>query len=271
MTRLISYVSVGTGAPVLALHGLGGDHNQMLGLIGESAGRRVIAADLPGHGDTDLSDTEPVSYPAFAKLAAELLDNLRAAGDITGPIPVIGVSMGAGIALRLAATRPDLVRQLILIRPAYLIESLPPHQRIFPLIGHLLQTLGAHEGAKALQRTPEYKRLAEEAPAMAKSVLGQFQRPKAVERARVLIELPSSAPLDDKAAYRTIQAPAVVIGAPQDPVHPEQVARVLASWLRQATYELVPRKMVDPSEHDAAVRDLVRRSLQEPSPTEPSP
>jgi len=60
----------------------------------------VAAPDLPGFG-TEPEPTEPFSY---VDRLADLL-----------PAAVVGNSMGGGIALRLALTRPDLVDKLVLV------------------------------------------------------------------------------------------------------------------------------------------------------------
>ena len=60
----------------------------------------MAAPDLPGFG-TEPEPTEPFSY---VDRLADLL-----------PAAVVGNSMGGGIALRLALTRPDLVDKLVLV------------------------------------------------------------------------------------------------------------------------------------------------------------
>ena len=70
----------------------------------EAAGHSVIAPDLPGFGDAAL-EPPTVDYVAFA---ADLLDE---------PAAVVGCSFGGRVALELAAARPELVTQLVLIGP----------------------------------------------------------------------------------------------------------------------------------------------------------
>jgi len=69
---------------------------------------RMIAVDLPGHGE---SDPRPgVSVEEYAAVVAEFLIALEC-----GPVVVIGHSLGGAIALALAARHPALVRGLVLI------------------------------------------------------------------------------------------------------------------------------------------------------------
>lgn len=86
---------------VLLLHSAVGDSRQWRRQV-EALGERfdVAAPDLPGFG-TEPEPTEPFSY---VDRLADLL-----------PAAVVGNSMGGGIALRLALTRPELVDKLVLV------------------------------------------------------------------------------------------------------------------------------------------------------------
>lgn len=78
------------------------------GLYGELAGRRrVLAPDHGGHGRSFVADH--VSIDAMADDGAALCDSLG-----TGPVVVVGYSMGTAIAQTLAARRPDLVAGMVL-------------------------------------------------------------------------------------------------------------------------------------------------------------
>jgi pimeloyl-ACP methyl ester carboxylesterase len=70
--------------------------------------RSVYAPDLPGHGESDRASN--TSYADAAHAVADLAADLH-----LRQIDVLGLRFGAGVALELAASRPDLVRRLILI------------------------------------------------------------------------------------------------------------------------------------------------------------
>jgi pimeloyl-ACP methyl ester carboxylesterase len=259
----IAVTVIGSGSsPVLLLHGLGGDHRQAAGLLPLAADVTRIAPDLPGHGDTDLLADEPVSFLAFAELTARALEELRRAGAVPGdPMPVIGISMGAGVALALQAQRPELVHSLALVRPSWLDVASPPNLVAFGVIAKLLVELGPSDGAAAFASSELFRDIDSHAPAMAQSLLGQFSRPHARDRARVLADMPRSVPLPDRSSYAAVAVPTVVIAAPEDPVHPYDVAETLAEWIPGAQLVAVPRKLTDPAEHNAAVAQAAAAHL----------
>ncbi|MEV0183220.1 alpha/beta hydrolase [Streptomyces sp. NPDC050625] len=258
---LVSHTVVGQGDPVVLLHGLGGDRHQALGLLPADAPLQRIVPEMPGHGATDLLDHEPVSFPYFAALVADLLDTLAAADRCTTPVTVAGVSMGAGVALALAAQRPDLVERMVLIRPSWLDVSPAPNLAVFETVAGLLGRRGPIAGKDAYQKTATHRELEHHAPAMALSVLGQFTRPNAVAHARVLAEMPHSLPLPDRDSYKRLRVPALVLVAPHDPVHAEQIGSTIASWLPRASLDTVPRKHVDSTEHDLAIKKRLTQYL----------
>jgi len=101
------------GAVVLMLHGLGSSGASWRH-VGQAIGERfrVIAPDARGHGDSEW--TASYSFELMRDDVAGLMDQLGILGAI-----VVGHSMGALTAYQLAATRPDLIRLLVL-------EEMPP-------------------------------------------------------------------------------------------------------------------------------------------------
>jgi pimeloyl-ACP methyl ester carboxylesterase len=109
------FTDEGAGDPaVLFVHGWTCDsHDWSWQLPAFSARHRVIAADVRGHGrsSTPASGWGPRTMAADA---AELVDSLGC-----GPVVVVGHSLGAMIASALAIQRPDLVRAVVAVDPAY--------------------------------------------------------------------------------------------------------------------------------------------------------
>ncbi len=103
------------GAPVLLLHGFAS--NARVNWISTgwteflaAAGFRVIAPDLPGHGESEkLHTKERYTAPAMAEDMARLLDHLGLRRAF-----VMGYSMGARVAAFLALAHPERICALML-------------------------------------------------------------------------------------------------------------------------------------------------------------
>ena len=100
----------GRGTPVLFLHGLAGYAGEWRLTAEWLAGRRrVIAIDGRGHGRSERWP-EDVSIEAHAADAAEAIEQLELERVI-----VVGQSLGGLTAIVLAATRPELVKAVVLV------------------------------------------------------------------------------------------------------------------------------------------------------------
>ena len=109
----IRYFTGGAGSPLVLVHGLAGAATNWSELVPCLLPRhRLVVPDLPGHGASArlprLDDLDP------------LAGAVAAVADAEGAVPavVIGHSLGAVVALRLALAHPDVVRALVLVAPA---------------------------------------------------------------------------------------------------------------------------------------------------------
>ena len=111
----IAYIDEGEGEPILLIHGFASnvaanwrDARWVRALT--EAGRRVIAYDNRGHGQSEkLYDPSLYGAPIMAEDARRLLDHLG-----IGHADVMGYSMGARIAAFLVLNHPRRVRSLVL-------------------------------------------------------------------------------------------------------------------------------------------------------------
>ena len=102
--------------PVLAIHGWLDNAASFTRLAPRLPERRLVAVDLPGHGKSaHLPPGVSYALTEYVRVVFALLD------EFSGPLDLVGHSLGAGIAAYCAALRPDKVRSLVLI------EGLGPH------------------------------------------------------------------------------------------------------------------------------------------------
>ena len=103
----------GAGHPVLLLHGFTGTSDAWDTHGSDLVARhRILVPCLPGHGGT-TAPPEAMSVEATADALATLLEARDAV-----PAHVVGYSLGARVALRLAVAHPDVVDRLVLESPS---------------------------------------------------------------------------------------------------------------------------------------------------------
>jgi pimeloyl-ACP methyl ester carboxylesterase len=110
----LSTIEAGTGPAVVAVHGLGGTKGSFLPTVAALSERfRVIAADLPGFGDSDKPIGASYDPRFFARAVIDLLDALE-----LDRAHLIGNSLGGRVALELGLVHPDRVDRLALLAPS---------------------------------------------------------------------------------------------------------------------------------------------------------
>lgn len=106
--------TVDDAEPALLVHGLGGSTLNWTDLAGLLRARLdVECLDLPGHGYSGPAPRRDYSQRAHARAVIAYLER-----SDRGPVHLVANSMGGAVSLRVAASRPDLVRTLTLISPA---------------------------------------------------------------------------------------------------------------------------------------------------------
>jgi pimeloyl-ACP methyl ester carboxylesterase len=247
------YREEGDGLPFVFQHGLGGDLSQPFGVYRPAAGVRLIAFDFRGHGETrPLGDVAKLTMADLADDLVSLLDHLRIERAVVG-----GISLGSAVAVNTALRYAERVIGLVLSRPAWIDKPLPENVKLYSMIAGLLQSVGATEGLDRLRRTAEFQAMEGQSPDCAKSLVGQFEQPRAEECAARLERLIADTPCPDRAKYQTIKLPALVLGNHQDPIHPWGLAVTLAGLIPGAELCEITPKSVSLERHAADVQRAV--------------
>ncbi|MEU3166037.1 alpha/beta hydrolase [Streptosporangium sp. NPDC006930] len=104
----------GPAETAVYVHGLAGSATNWTDLMDElSETVTGHALDLPGAGYSPAPPGADYSVDAHARTVAALIERLS-----DTPVHLFGNSLGGAVSVRVAATRPDLVRSLTLISPA---------------------------------------------------------------------------------------------------------------------------------------------------------
>jgi pimeloyl-ACP methyl ester carboxylesterase len=215
------------GRPLILLHGLLLSQEMHRPLAEDLAarGNRVITLDLLGHGHSDRPrEMWRYSMAAYGEQTLALMDHLEIEQAV-----VMGTSLGANVALELAALKPERLRGLVIEMPVLDNGLLSSVLAFTPLLVAL--TFGE----------PVMKLLARATRAVPRRLLPHY--------GNVMLDLvrqepgPSGALLQglffgriapSRGERKTFAVPALVLGHHRDPVHPFSDAGILAEEMPKA-------------------------------------
>jgi len=106
----VAYYDEGEGDPVVLLHGIPTNSYLFAKAVGPIAeGRRVIAPDMVGYGNSQMTDDFDRSIRAQEQMIRGLVEDLG-----LGTIDFVGHDLGGGVGLRYAVHHADAVERLVL-------------------------------------------------------------------------------------------------------------------------------------------------------------
>ena len=208
----LTYDVYGEGERVLILiHGLLMNRRmyERLGPEMAARGNRVICVDLLGHGRSDRpADPRLYSMTAFADQIGALLDHLELDEAVLG-----GTSLGANVGLEFAAWHPDRARALFVEMPV-LENALTAVAMIFApiIVGLRFATPVFRIASQVASRVPRSHYLVD----IVLDWVRQDPEPSADVLEGLLLGR-SAPPQEDRVR---LDQPALVIGHPNDPLHP---------------------------------------------------
>ena len=156
----VHYAEAGDGPALLLVHGVAGSHaiwwDNILPLA--EAGFRVLAPDLPGHGDSDKP--KAISYDPNA--GAALLGRFLIAMDVDKAV-VIGNSAGGLMSALFALDQPHRVERLVLVAAGGMGRDVTWFLRLasLPVLGGLayqpgLATIGSMDRKMLFHKPPPF-------------------------------------------------------------------------------------------------------------------
>ena len=190
---------------------------------------RVVSVDLPGHGSS-TSSGQPVTIESMADDVGALLATLDAE-----PAHVVGLSLGACVALRLGLQAPERVRSLTLVNPFARVQPTGPRDvarlllRLTMLGVAPMRMVGAHV-ARGLFPWPEQRALY----AAAVASLGATPRRGYAAALRALAQF------DARGQVAAVRRPTLVVAGDRDTMVPLAPKLRLAAAIPGARIVVVP-------------------------------
>jgi pimeloyl-ACP methyl ester carboxylesterase len=256
------YLDRGAGLPVIFQHGLGGATEKVFDQVSVPIGFRLLGLDCRGHGGTKpLGDPTRLGFNTFADDVLEMLDHLQIPRAIIG-----GTSMGAGVALNFTLRYPQRVAGLILLRPAWLDAPNKANVLLFAELARVMREHGPVKGLDIFKQTGLYSSIARESSDCAASLLALFLDPNAFETVARLERIPRDAPNHDRAEWRRIAVPTLVLANRQDPIHPFDYGRVFAETIPAARFQELTPKSISVAQYLADLRTSLAGFLQDNFP-----
>lgn len=231
---------MGSGPPLLLLHGTGASVHSWRGLMPLLAhDYTVIAPDLPRHAFTTGHDAYAMSLPTMAAEVAALLEALKIA-----PAAIVGHSAGAALALQLALAHDyggPIVGLSAALRPfpgplAQIYPAIAKALFVNPLVPRLFSgTIDWAGGARRFLWNSTRSRID---PAGFECYRTLFKNAEHAGGGLAMManwDLPAL-----RARMGEVRNPVLLLHGGNDPAIPADWAREAAGWLAQARLEVLP-------------------------------
>jgi pimeloyl-ACP methyl ester carboxylesterase len=183
---------------------------------------RVVAVDLPGHG---------LSAPIATMTTRALYDSVAHVLDAetSGPLVLVGNSLGGAVMLEYALTRPERVSRLVLTSPAGAPTTVAEREELFSVFAMRGPSATRDFFARMHPRVPAW------APLFAEDVRARFALP----HVRALVDSFRDGAHFEPGRLATLRAPTLLQWGTADRLLP---ASCLAWWKRHlpATFEEPP-------------------------------
>jgi pimeloyl-ACP methyl ester carboxylesterase len=247
-----------SGTSVFFQHGLCGSAAQTSETFPDDPRFRLVTLECRGHGASPAGDENRFSIKSFAEDLASLIEDRKPAPCIVG-----GISMGAAIATRLAVTRPELVKALIIARPAWVAAAAPQNCAPNIEVGEFLSRLPPMEAKAAFLRGETARRLERLAPDNLNSLIGFFSREPARVTAALLTRIAGDGPGITEDQLSELRIPTLIIATDGDVIHPIAHAERLYALIPGSVLKTITPKGVDKARYLAEFRSTLLKFLED--------
>ena len=250
--------------PFFFQHGLCGAAAQPAEVTPELNHLRLLTLECRGHGLSEAGDPSKFSIKQFADDVAAVIT------DLGRPVILGGISMGAAMSLRLAIKRPELIRALVLARPAWVTDQAPYSMKPNAFVGELLSKMNAKEAEQHFLNSAIAQRLEAEAPDNLQSLRGFFHRAPQHVTAALLSRISADGPDVNRAEVTKIAVPTLVIGHEDDLIHPLSYAKDLATLIPHSEFVRITSKVHDKMRYVSDFQNTLSQFLTKVSHAEAS-
>lgn len=216
---------------------------------------RLITLECRGHGLSEAGNPAQYRISKFADDLAAVI------AELGRPVILGGISMGAAIALRLAVTHPELVRALVLARPAWVTDRAPDNMKPNATVGELLTHLHAKEAEGKFLNSEIAHQLAAAAPDNLQSLKGFFNRAPQHMTAALLTQISADGPDVTRAQVARISVPTLIIGHGDDLIHPLSYAEELNNLIPRSELAIITSKVRDKAQYVSDFQSSLSRFL----------
>lgn len=250
--RKIEYKTIGEGAPVLLLHGLGGGIRQIESAFDPIPGVQIIALDQQGHGGTD-ADWDRLDFNALADDAVALLDKLGVRRCVIG-----GISMGAAVSLNISLRHPERADSLMLIRNAWLDGPMSADVRTaYADLGHALRD----RSSEGFMNSRGWELVRDQGNYTVNAFTGVFREELGPDQWKRYLIMPEKAPMRALEDAGGIRVPTMILANRNDFCHPFEYGRRLHEAIPSSLFYEIPDKDTDPKLHRRMSNDLLRELI----------
>lgn len=223
-------------SPLMLVHGAGSSSVIWIDVLRRIApGRRAIALDLPGHGQSDPWHDAP-SIEGYRDAVGTVCANLGVRRAV-----LVGHSMGGAVALACALAWPERVAGLVLVNSA---ARLDVSDELLALLERCLPGADADEdlGSRWIDRMPAELGDLSFSPATHRDVRERWQAVLyAAARKTVLGDFRACRSLDQRERLGGLKLPTLILGGEDDLLVPPSLLRETAAAISGSSLCLIPQ------------------------------